>query len=847
MDSGANKNAPAGDGQGDNIVNEQPIEISSDSSNGSKEEDEDEDVESGSEPDLDSDSDISIINSVSDSSDSHNDERLEDEFQTILAMPYKEHKLFMQLCHTAFKLNVFEKIDVAISEFERYGTIPPHIWLRYLKTLKVVTQTPLEQQKFQSKCRLALSSYYDEQLAEFILKNYLEEQPLVEHAETWAKLLADYGLERVDFVAKSRAKLSEEEDGDKAKQVEQMLSKQCVTWQCNEDEEQMQEIQQLMDEFKQKLRNSTENTSYLQEMFLLRIDTLTTLDRNIKMTMAKIIYERCLAKYSSDSGLWLDYLAFMQRRTSQQQPGGESVQNYTLLGEGCLNCTPLEIIRRGLLAKLNVQLNHKYLQLMELHQFSVQQIDEELSRLYDRIERYMDMTVELQLDYLAYRVRNTNVEDEQQVIGLRAAFRQAWDRLSEQYGEMADTGYEVLQLWALVEYAQLKSPSNGAAIWSEILSYPGSSDRSHLWLAYAQMEGEYNAGRKMRTVLQQALSALSATAQNVEAITDLYRRYERCFGTSDTIADCQTYCEQIQSQIQRSSFVPAAGRYQRPTTYAQGRRGQQQQQSQDKSNRKQHLTKKPMPSIKRELEPKPKKMMTTQNQKQKEKEKPKQTQTQKPTADNDEPKEPNFKYSPHLEANKIFIKNLYAQCTKKDLTEIFQAFGTIKDVRLVYRHNKIFKGIAYIEYEQPEQARKAVIGGDGLDIGGQNIVVAISNPPPKGAPTAAGAGAGAGVGTSTGLLGRKQAEKRRMPTTLIPTKLVMLEAKRRKKLELDEDMATPTPTDANGSKCRDLANGGLKALTDDGVDDHESGNTESASESASAPKSNDDFRKLFNI
>ncbi|KAM8718365.1 hypothetical protein ACLKA7_000178 [Drosophila subpalustris] len=843
MDSGANKNAPAGDGQqGDNIVNEQPIEISSDSSNGSKEEDEDEDVESGSEPDLDSDSDISVINSVSDSSDSHNDERLEDEFQTILAMPYKEHKLFMQLCHTAFKLNVFEKIDVAISEFEKYGTIPPHIWLRYLKTLKVVTQTPLEQQKFQSKCRLALSSYYDEQLAEFILKNYLEEQPLVEHAETWAKLLADYGLERVDFVAKSRAKLSAEEDGDKAKQVEQMWSKQCVTWQCTdeEDEEQMQEIQQLMEEFKQKLRNSTENTSYLQEMFLLRIDSLTTLNAQIKVTMAKIIYERCLAKYSSDSGLWLDYLAFMQRSSSQQQqPGGESVQNYTLLGEGCLKCTPLEIIRRGLQAKLNVQLNHKYLQLMELHQFSVQQVDEELSRLYERIERYMDMTVELQLDYLAYRVRNTNVEDEQQVNGLRAAFRQAWDRLSEQYGEMADTGYEVLQLWALVEYAQLKSPSNGAAIWSEILSYPGSSDRSHLWLAYAQMEGEYNAGRKMRTVLQQALSALSATAQNVEAITDLYRRYERCFGTSDTIADCQTYCEQIQSQIQRSSFVPAAGRYQRPTTYAQGRRGQQQQQqSQDKSGQR----KKPMPSIKRELDSKPKKMMTTQNQKQKEKPKEKQ----KPTADNDEPKEPNFKYSPHLEANKIFIKNLHAQCTKKDLTEIFQAFGTIKDVRLVYRHNKIFKGIAYIEYEQPEQARKAVIGGDGLDMGGQNIVVAISNPPPKGAPITAGAG----VGTSTGLMARKQAEKRRMPTTLIPTKLVMLEAKRRKKLELDEDMATPMPTsaDANGSKCRDLANGGLKALTED---DHESGNTASASasasESASAPKSNDDFRKLFNI
>lgn len=57
-----------------------------------------------------------------------------------------------------------------------------------------------------------------------------------------------------------------------------------------------------------------------------------------------------------------------------------------------------------------------------------------------------------------------------QVADLRAAFRRTWDRLSEQYGELADTNYEVLQLWALVEYSQLNSPSNGAAIWGEILS-----------------------------------------------------------------------------------------------------------------------------------------------------------------------------------------------------------------------------------------------------------------------------------------------------------------------------------------------------------------------------------------
>lgn len=65
---------------------------------------------------------------------------------------------------------------------------------------------------------------------------------------------------------------------------------------------------------------------------------------------------------------------------------------------------------------------------------------------------------------------STQVED------LRNAFRRTWDRLSEQYGELADTNYEVLQLWALVEYSHLNCPSSGAAIWGEILSEYSKDD-----------------------------------------------------------------------------------------------------------------------------------------------------------------------------------------------------------------------------------------------------------------------------------------------------------------------------------------------------------------------------------
>lgn len=76
-------------------------------------------------------------------------------------MPPSDHSLISSLS-TCSKLNVFEKIQLAITEFESNATIPPHIWLRYLKTLKAVTQTPAERDTFDRKCALALGSYYGE-------------------------------------------------------------------------------------------------------------------------------------------------------------------------------------------------------------------------------------------------------------------------------------------------------------------------------------------------------------------------------------------------------------------------------------------------------------------------------------------------------------------------------------------------------------------------------------------------------------------------------------------------------------------------------------------------------------
>ncbi|TDG43260.1 hypothetical protein AWZ03_010317 [Drosophila navojoa] len=789
MSSGADRKASAGD----NIVNEQPIEISSDSS-----------VEDNSncEAPSDSESEVSVLSSLVDSSDSHDDQKLADEFSAILDIANKKYRHYMDLCTTAFKLNVFEKIEVAINEFQAFTTVPPHIWLRYLKALKVVTQTPAEWEIFKTKCSLALASFYDDQLAEFVVKSLME-QPLADHLQMWSKILADYGLERFDFVEEAR-RLVASLDEDNIEMIEQTLSANCVTW--HYDQDQMEPIAKLIDEFKQKLKSNAENSSWLQESYLLRAETLS-LSTNMKCTLTKLIYERCLAKYPTDSRLWLDYIAYMEK---PKEPESEDLF-HTAICDGYLKCKPMELISRVLQIKPTIAINHKYLELLEQSILSTEQVESEIKRQLKRLEPHMEMNVELQLDYLAYRVRHTDVNNEEEVKQLRNAFREVWDRLSELYGDLADTCFEVLQLWAQVEYAKLKSPDKGADIWCEIFSYPGSSVKAHLWLAYAQMEIQYNKSQKVSIVLRQALEALSMSPE-VQIIVEFYRRHERCFGNYESIAECQKYCE---------AYMEQAGSYGHQSAWRQG--NTRRMPAYQKPERKPPIksSKKPLPAAKKTM--------------------PSSSQAK-------EAKESNFKYSSNMEKNKIFIKNLYPQCTKEDLISAFESFGVIKDVRLVYRPNQKFKGIAYIEFEKEQEAQNAVIGSNGIDIGGQIIDVAISNPPPKlpkGPSTSSGASAVGAAGD------KRQTVKRRHQTSLIPTRFIITEVKRRKKLELDDDAAVSSTNDAANGNNTNNSNSNANANGNDNGNVNDSGK-ETAEQPPTAsvstgPKSNDDFRKLFNI
>lgn len=91
-----------------------------------------------------------------------------------------------------------------------------------------------------------------------------------------------------------------------------------------------------------------------------------------------------------------------------------------------------------------------------------------------------------------------------------------------------------------------------------------------------------------------------------------------------------------------------------------------------------------------------------------------------------------FKYATNLEHNKLFISSLSFSTTKEQIENLFKEKGfKTKDIRLVTHKSGKSKGLAYVEFEDAQEASQAVIKTDGTELDGHTIKVAISNPPAR--------------------------------------------------------------------------------------------------------------------
>ena len=94
---------------------------------------------------------------------------------------------------------------------------------------------------------------------------------------------------------------------------------------------------------------------------------------------------------------------------------------------------------------------------------------------------------------------------------------------------------------------------------------------------------------------------------------------------------------------------------------------------------------------------------------------------------------------------KIYVGNLSYGATDGDIESYFQKYGTIKDVKVITdRDTGRSKGFAFVTFETPDSAQKAVTEADGKELNGRNLKVSIARE--QQGRTGGGGGRGRGEG-----------------------------------------------------------------------------------------------------
>jgi len=93
-------------------------------------------------------------------------------------------------------------------------------------------------------------------------------------------------------------------------------------------------------------------------------------------------------------------------------------------------------------------------------------------------------------------------------------------------------------------------------------------------------------------------------------------------------------------------------------------------------------------------------------------------------------------------ASKLFVGNLAFDTTKEELEGLFREVGPLKDVFLpLDRETRRPRGFAFIEFENDEDATKAIEKFNGHQLGGRAIRVNVSDDRPRKPRPAFGGGA----------------------------------------------------------------------------------------------------------
>ncbi|XP_074096136.1 squamous cell carcinoma antigen recognized by T-cells 3 [Cotesia typhae] len=480
-----------------------------------------------------------------------------------------------------------------------------------------------------------------------------------------------------------------------------------------------------------------------------------------------VLFERAITELSLEARLWEDYIKYSVS-TIKIEPIIERIYHRATRNvPWCAN-----IWRQWMrsLEKWNKPL-------MEIQI----KLEQALTAGFSTAEDYRSLWMTF-LEYLRRRLDTDNrAEEEKALETIRAAFNRAAEHLAKLFGLAGDPQCTILQFWARTEAIHGKKMDKARQLWADIMSQ-GHSETAGMWLEYVALEKCCGDTKPLRKLFTKALAAVKDWP---ETICNAWLDFERDEGSLEQVEFCEAKIKEKMEKVleQRAKINEKVEEEKSLKIQKPAKRKLPEGKWKDLDAKIAKIEEKHKVSSekhdKEDVDPQITVFVSNLDYESTEQDirdalvsvgtitKLKlvkdfrgrnkgfaYVQLSDTKAVSDALKldrtpvkgrpmfisrcDPDkttrgtaFKYQCALEKNKLFVKGLPLTTTKEDLEKIFQAYGSLKEVRLVTYRNGHSKGLAYVDYKDEGSASKALLATDGMKIEDKEISVAYSQPPER--------------------------------------------------------------------------------------------------------------------
>lgn len=432
-----------------------------------------------------------------------------------------------------------------------------------------------------------------------------------------------------------------------------------------EDFEKAQAEADLMVAYENELECATAaNRATMFKLYITEVGE--KLDRKVR----KFIFERMVAE-CSESSCWLMYLEYLRDRRYDE---ADDIEIEKVLNRAIQMGEPHDeyfTMKMGMLERSKSKTP------TEVKQELTKTVELALASQFS----HPDMSTRIWLEYLTILRRLTDCKNESEVEVLRKNFDLAWSSLSRQWGDAADNNGEILKFQARLEYQVLNNPDQGRDLWNSVLGFGTNSQNAGIWLEFIAMEEAVNH-TFARRLYKRALHTTELL--DPETIANAWIRFERVYGDSDQLKNCQEHCKEVLDKVYKlwneQEEKAKAAEEKRP----------------EKGPAKRDLKRKPDTNNK-----------STASGQKRQKIGEEKTLDNGPSKEVAEPPKPVQQPNTQNDHLKVFVSNLDYSLTEAEIREAFPEL-TIANVDLVVGPSGKSRGFCYLELTSDEEVKLAL-------------------------------------------------------------------------------------------------------------------------------------------